>query len=796
MTPESDGFFLGGLLDPKSKARTDERLSLPSHHLTTHGVILGMTGSGKTGMGVVLLEEALLSGIPVLILDPKGDMGNLLLSFPGLSADEFEPWVDPAEARRDGIDVRELAERTATRWKEGLASWGIHPERLRTLRSSADFTIYTPGSGAGVPLSMIGSLRAPKLDWSTHAETMRDEIEGFVSGLLTMGGIKADPISDPEHILLSNVIEHAWRQGEDLDLPRLIGLVQKPPMRKLGVFPLDDFFPEKKRAQLAMQLNGLVASSSFSSWVHGDPLDAQSLLWTPEGRPRASIVHMAHLSDTERQFVVTLVLTRLITWMRQQPGTSELRALVYMDEMFGFAPPTAEPPAKKPILTLFKQARAHGVGLVVSTQNPVDLDYKAMSNAGTWIVGRLQTERDKLRVLEGLKSATGDVDVAGFDRMIGGLGKREFVFRSARSPEPLVFTSRWAMSFLRGSLTREELARLKPEMPAAAARPEPVPRSAPTPTEHARDDESRVMPSVPDSIPVCYLDPGTPWSREVGASPGSPRLEAGLIARVHMTFDDRAAGLDHQQEWEAVFFPLEDRFDPADAIAVDYDERDLVDEAPDGVAYALPAAPITQATFFRSAQTALKEHLYRKQVLEILKNPQLKLYSRPGESEEEFRARCDQAAQEWADGEAVKLRDRYESRIDRVRSALATAESRVRELEVDVGARKQQELVSGAGRLLSMFLAGKGNARSLSGFASRRSMTKRTQERLRTATDKVADKEDEITELEDQLADDLSAIESEAEERAAEIETMSVSLEKTDIAVSEMALLWIPRQRA
>ncbi len=381
--------------------------------------------------------------------------------------------------------------------------------------------------------------------------------------------------------------------------------------------------------------------------------------------------------------------------MRQQPGTSELRALLYMDEMFGFAPPTAEPPSKRPFLTLFKQARAHGLGLVVATQNPVDLDYKAMSNAGTWIVGRLQTERDKLRVLEGLESASGDVDVATLDTLIGGLAKRVFLLKSARSPQPVLFTSRWAMSFLRGTLTREELTRLKPGMPSMEES-EPDTTGAPVASAATRDDESRIAPDVPDTVPVYFLDASAPWSREIGAEAGSVRLEPALAARVHMTFDDRAAGIDERVEWEAVFFPLGQRFDASSARAVDYDERDLRSQPPEGAMYALTPAPITKAGFFRAAQSGLRDHLHRERSVEVFRNSALKLYSRVGEGADEFRARCERAADEWADAEAAKLRDRYEGRIDRVRDALATAERRVRELEVDVSSRKQQEIVAGA----------------------------------------------------------------------------------------------------
>jgi hypothetical protein len=797
MNEERGLLQVGGLIDPRSGERTGAPLGIPARDLTTHGVITAMTGSGKTGLAVVLLEEALLSGVPVLVLDPKGDMGNLLLQFPQLRPEDFAPWVDPAEAEREGIDAAELARRTAERWSAGLQSWGLGSDRIAALSRSAEFNLFTPGSSAGAGLSLIGDLAAPGLDWESHAEVLQDEIEGIVSSLLTIADRPGDPISDPAHILLANLIEHEWRAGRGLDLARLIGLVQDPPFRKLGVFPLDTFFPQAKRSELAMRLNGLVASSSFAGWLRGRPLDFGSLIRSSDGRPTASIVHLAHLSDAERQFVVTLVLTRLITWMRAQPGTSDLRLLVYVDEMFGFAPPTAEPPSKKPFLTLFKQARAHGVGLVVATQNPVDLDYKTMSNAGTWIVGRLQTERDKLRVLEGLASASGGVDVADYDRIIGGLRKREFVLKSAGSSEPQVFTSRWAMSYLRGPLTRQEIAKITPksaEPTSVDGRLRPQPEIA---AEKARpdgaDDESPVAPAVPSSVPVFYLDAGAPWASTVGALPGGLRFEAALAARVALRFDDAPAGLDHTEEWEAVYLPLGARFDPAAGISVDYDARDFRTVPPADARYVLPEAPITESGYYRTVASQLKEHLLRARSLRIAKNPRLGLFSRAGESDADFATRCVEAAQAWADAESSKLRDRHAQRIERVKDALATAERRVRELEADTSARRQQEVLAGAGKLLAVFLGGRAGGQTLSGFASRRSMTVRTQERLRTATEKASDKESEIEALEEELASELERIGAEAAERARGIEPVEVGLEKTDLSILELALVWIPR---
>ena len=447
--------YLGEALDLATRERTGDPVLVEAADLTTHGVIVGMTGSGKTGLGVVLLEEALLAGVPTLIIDPKGDLGNLLLAFPDLSPDEFAPWVEGGDA-----------ETVATEWREGLAGWGIEPARIAALREAAEFTIYTPGSTSGVPLNVVGSLRRPAD--GTDAETLADEVEGFVSGLLGMVGVDADPLSGREHILLSNLVHDAWDAGVDLDLPTLVARVQDPPLRKLGVVDLDTFFPPKDRTALAMTLNGLLASRAFAAWAEGPDLDIDRLLRSADGtRPGCAIVSLAHLGDEERQFVVSLLLGKLITWMRRQPGTDALRVLVYFDEVLGFVPPTAAPPAKAPILTLFKQARAFGVGMVLATQNPVDVDYKGLSNAGTWMIGRLQTEQDKARLLDGLSSAGGEVDVGATGDLISSLDKRQFVLRAAGTSAPSLFTTRWAMSYLRGPLTREQISTLMADRRAA-----------------------------------------------------------------------------------------------------------------------------------------------------------------------------------------------------------------------------------------------------------------------------------------------------------------------------------------
>ena len=471
------------------ESETDEPVLLKASSLTTHGVVFGMTGSGKTGLGVNVLEEAALSAIPTLILDPKGDMGNIMLNFPDTTPQDLEPWMDVVKAKRKGKTVAELAAKESAERREELASHGITPERIARLRDHTDFKIYTPGSSIGIGINVLGSMKAPKLDWSVDAETIRDEIEGLVSAILVLANIKSDPVSGPEHILISMIVETWWRQGKDLDLATLVGQIPKPPFRKLGVFDLEMYFSEKDRMKLALQLNTLLASPSMASWLHGEPLDIESMLGG-NGKTPCAIIYMAHLNENERQFVVTLLLSKVVTWMRSRPGTGELGALVYMDECFGYVPPSAEPPSKKPILTILKQARAFGVGLMLVTQNPVDIDYKAMSNAGTWIIGRLQTENDKRRVLDGIRGG-----LPGLSERISNLQKREFLMYQAKKSTQVFLFRRHSMCYRFGPFTRAQVADLMAEYKAGADQApsaEPAANEGPAPA---------AMPSEPVEVP-------------------------------------------------------------------------------------------------------------------------------------------------------------------------------------------------------------------------------------------------------------------------------------------------------
>jgi len=777
----------------------DSAVFYDSANLTTHGVIVGMTGSGKTGLGVVMLEEALLSGIPTLIIDPKGDMGNLLLSFPNLLPTDFMPWISDSEA---GGDAATAAFKKAELWKSGLSSSGIEPARIQKLHDTVDFTIYTPGSKSGVPLNIIGSLNAPE-DGSDQ-ESMQDEIEGYASSLLALVGIDSDPLSSREHILISNIINHYWSQGKNLDLGMLIGLVQQPPMRKLGVIDLDSFYPPGDRVKLAMKLNGLAASPSFSSWTEGPDLDIQRLLFGDDGKPQSAVVSLSHLSDEERQFVVTLLLSKMVTWMRKQPGTSDLRALVYMDEVFGYVPPNGAPPSKKPILTILKQARAFGVGLVLSTQNPVDIDYKAISNAGTWMIGRLQTDQDKQRLLDGMSASDGSVDIKTLGDTISALDKRQFVLHSTKAPAPQLFGTRWAMSYLPGPLTREQISQLtsdeKRQASSAASGSDSEANSSDAPIALAAN-ESAVAPQIADNVQVRYLDPGVDYSDDIGASATGKKLQAGLAVRVEMLFDDTKAKLRHEAEWEAIITPLDGPLDPDDAINVDYDDRDLSAKEPDSAVYILPDAKIKNKTYFTSAQKAIKNHIYSNEELELFYNTELKVYSRIGESKDDFETRCQQVADDGADKDADKLRKVLTKKVDRVNASIKKAEDKLREIQFDAASRKKDQTTSAvidiAGGVLGSLLGGRRSTRSMITSGVRRSQSKgrmaqKASERLKTAEHRYADLIEDRDELEEALSDDLNDIQDEWSEKVHEIESFIVGLEKTDITIDDVALVWIP----
>lgn len=813
-------FYLGKQFDPADSQLKSDKILYDAKDLTTHAVIVGMTGSGKTGLGITLLEEAAIDGIPSLVIDPKGDMGNLLLNFPGLTAKEFRPWVELEEATRKGMTPDELAQKTAKTWKKGLADWDQPIDRVQRLRDAAEAVIYTPGSNAGRQVTVLKSLDAPPAVVLQSSDAMRERVAGAVSGLLTLLGIDADPIRSREHIFLSSIVDHTWRAGSNLTLAKLIHAIQTPPFSKIGIMDLDTIYPINERLDLAMTINNVLASPTFAGWMEGEPLNIQKLLYTPEGKPRIAVLSIAHLTDRERMFFVTILLNEVISWMRTQSGTSSLRALLYMDELFGFLPPTANPPSKTPLLTLLKQARAFGLGLVLSTQNPVDLDYKALSNTGTWFLGRLQTERDKMRVLDGLEGASTASGIA-FDRkrietILSGLGSRVFLLNNVHENEPVVFQTRWALSYLRGPLTREQIRMLSPASsnadadssllasasPGAAAPPVTVLDSkvgTGAVSNPATDDSNAILsgngeftnhaPLVPTGIRQLFVSPS-------GSISGGLIYRPGLLGSGKLHFVDTRSKLDAWREsvlvWTGEEVPSE-LWDEADAPDR---ELDLETSPLSNARYAALPDGLGKARSYSSWKTSLKNWLYRNEREELSYCPELKLHSALNETEGDFRARLKHSVSEKRDREVEKLRRKYGPRLERLQDRIRRAEQRV---EVEKG-QAQSATVSAAlswgTSLLGAFLGRKTvsatSARAIG--SSMRSTSRASQQRgdIKRAEENVAALAEELQELEREFEEAVDELKESLTLDELELTTKEISPRKSDIVVNEVALVWLP----
>ncbi len=714
-------FYLGKQYDLAQRVRGEELVLYDAKDLTTHAVCVGMTGSGKTGLCLALLEEAAIDGIPVIAIDPKGDVGNLLLAFPELGGSDFRPWIEEAEAAREGITPDELAEKTAALWREGLAAWGEDGDRIAKYRSAVDAAIYTPGSSAGLPISVLRSFDAPPPEILDDADLLRDRIGAAASGLLALVGIDADPIQSREFILVSQLLESAWRAGRNLDLAELIRQIQTPPLERVGSLDLETFYPVKARGELAMRLNNLLASPTFAGWMEGEPLSIARLLHTPEGKPRLSILSIAHLSEAERMFFVTILLNELLAWVRTQSGTSSLRAILYMDEVFGYFPPTANPPSKKPMLTLLKQARAYGLGIVLATQNPVDLDYKGLSNTGTWFLGRLQTERDKARVLEGLEGASAAAG-STFNRgemeaTLAALGKRVFLLNNVHEDHPVVFETRWCLSYLRGPLTRRQIQTLMAKCKQATDETEATQQPPASAAAITADAASGDRANVPPEIEQEFLAPriATEDMQPVNYHPA-------LLAKTRVRFVDAKAKVDHWQEVTALAsiegtVPSE----PWEQAELFTDELETGRSPTEGATFAPLPKAASQAKNYAAWSKSLAGYLYRDYTLPLWYAPALKEYSQPNESEGDFRVRMTQKARELRDEAVEKLRSKYAGKSAALDDKIQRAQERLAREKSEFQTKTLESAVSiGSSILRALFgrkLASVSNVRGASGAA-------------------------------------------------------------------------------
>jgi len=785
-------FYLGQQYDLAQRRREEQLVLVDAKDFTTHAVCVGMTGSGKTGLCLALLEEAAIDGIPVIAIDPKGDVGNLLLTFPDLSAGDFRPWIEEAEAEREGITPDALAEKTAARWREGLAQWGQDGARIAKFREAAETTIYTPGSSAGLPLSVLRSFDTPCQSIIDDAELLADRIGGAASGLLTLVGIQADPIQSREHILISQLLDASWRAGKNLDLAELIRQIQTPPLERVGSVDLETFYPAKARTELAMRLNNLLAAPSFAAWMEGEPLSIPSLLHTKDGKPRVSILSIAHLSEAERMFFVTILLNELVSWVRTQSGTSSLRAILYMDEVFGYFPPSANPPSKKPMLTLLKQARAYGLGIVLATQNPVDLDYKGLSNTGTWFLGRLQTERDKARVLEGLEGASAAAG-STFNRgqmeaTLAGLGKRVFLLNSVHEDQPVVFESRWCLSYLRGPLTRTQIQTLmadfRSEVKSAASEPETKPAETSAPATSAA---SGTRPVIDPAIPQVFLGPAE----------ATTSYRPALLGKARLHFVDAKSGIDEQQD-VIVLAPIGDKLrdHPWDESEISPAPGPQTSDTPAaGASFAALPPELTVPKNYTAWGKELETHLYREYPLRLLRAPILKQLSKLGESDVEFRNRVTPLVDSQIESEIAVVVDKHREELAKIDRKLSQAQRRLSRNKSQFTSRFFQTLLAAFNLLVQVW--GSRKWTSQRNVASSKSTARSAS---RTAEDRAATSEagQEIADLKQQRADcerthDEQISQMREQVRTFEIVEHRVALKKSGIDVLPVRLAWIPR---
>ncbi len=824
-------FFLGQVFDQKEGKALEKKLIYEADDLTTHAVVVGMTGSGKTGLCIGLLEEAALDGIPALMIDPKGDLTNLLLHFPDLRPDDFQPWVNPDQARREGQTVAELAQAEAEKWRKGLAGSGIDRERLLALSQSVKFAIYTPGSDAGLPISILASLKAPSLPWAENREILREKISGTVTALLGLVGLQdIDPVRSREHILLSNIFENAWKVGKDLDLGELILQTQSPPFEKLGVFDINTFYPAKDRFDLAMLLNNILAAPSFQSWIEGEPLDVASLLYTPEGKPRHSVFYIAHLTDAERMFFVTLLFSAIESWMRTQTGTPSLRSLVYFDEIFGYLPPIANPPSKPVMLRMLKQARAFGVGLVLATQNPADVDYKGLSNTGTWLIGKLQTEQDKRRLLDGLEGAVpGSFNRGDYDRLISGLGKRVFLLHNVHEKGPMVMTTRWAMNYLAGPLTRThvpELNRLAgedgQETGSQAAAPATVATARSATERPTRPAAARTEPAVPGPKPGETQASYTSTTR-----PAPPQAVDEYFLPVNLTFSHafKAAELpfpDQAQNLGLVYYPmlfaqasvriLNRTYDldfevKHTALVSRPDRRGMVrwedflvqpllgefETEPVGQArYRLLESPLSEARLMASMKKDFQDWVFQASEIKVRANEELKIYSGPDVSQADFRMRCSEAARKLLNAEVKKVEAAFKKRMDVIQDKIEREGRELASDEAVLDDRKMEEWGTHAENLLSLF---GGRKRRITTSLSKRRQTAQAKANVQESKETIEDYEEQLKKLEVDKAQALQELQDHYAELANADSEMTITPLKKDILVEAYGIAWFPHYR-
>jgi hypothetical protein len=812
--------YIGRDVDAETLAPAATYAILDPDALTRHAVCLGMTGSGKTGLCVALLEELAMAGVPVLLIDPKGDMGNLALAFSEHAPNDFAPWVDPAEAKKKGVSVQELAASLSERYREQLAEWQVGPERIDAFTKGAKVTVYTPGSSAGVGVDVLSSLFAPPADLG-DAEAVNEALSAAVQSLLGLIGHDGDPLTDPATLVVSQVLASFWEAGETPGLDALIPAIVDPPFAKVGVFPVDKFFPRNERMKLAMALNALAASPAFAAWAQGQPLDAEAFLTPVENRTPISIFYLAHLDEPRRMFFISALLQNVVRYSRRLPGTSSLRALVYFDEVYGYLPPYPKnPPVKKPVLTLMKQARAVGIGTMLVTQNPVDLDYSAIANAGTWFIGRLQTKQDRDKVIDGLAGAGGNIDVRQIDEWIARLPARAFVLREPGASEPRLITSRQTISFLRGPLTRQEIERLSGKVRTVETGPPPpgMRRALGSTGEPSGAGAASVAPRAaakppngytaepapaPDGYCYRWLDPSVVFSSRLqavfGGAAQPPRddgrmtWEPALYARLFLRFD---SGTEYRfdRDEQRLFFPL--RADFRVTVEPAFEDADFV-QPPDAPAWYAPLPSfLDEARELKAMEKRVVDDVLRGEVEKMFKHKALRLDGRAGESRDDFEARCFAVLQDRIDADVAKLQERVTRELKRLEERRERLQLDKQRHQSDASYRQVNEVVGAGEALMGLFFGRRSVGSSVSSAMSRRNQASQASQRAARSDSDIQRIENEVYELEQSTEAEIEKIKEKHLKLLSDVDEVDVRLRKDAVRLGDFGILWIPVNRA
>jgi hypothetical protein len=800
-------FYLGRLHDLKTRKTSAKPLLYDPEDLNTHAVVLGMTGSGKTTLCITLLEEAALLGIPAIMIDPKGDITNALLHFPQLRPKDFEPWINPDEARRAGKSVEQMAADDAKKWTEGLAEWDIPKARIQALADAAEFAVYTPGSNAGLPVSILASLQAPKLNWAKDKEAIRERISSTTTAILGLVGFEdIDPVKSREHILLANLFELAWSKGNDLELSDLIMQVQNPPLPKLGVFPIDEFFAPKARAELALRLNNILAAPSFQTWMEGQSLDMEGLLFTKTGKPRHCVFVLSHLSDAERMFIVTLIYSAVETWMRTLGGSNELRAIVYFDEIFGYLPPVSEPPSKAPMMRLLKQARAFGIAQLLATQNTVDVDYKGLSNIGTWFIGKLQTQRDKDRLLDGLEGvAEGGLNRTEYSRIMSALDKRVFLVHNVHEKKPQVFHTRFAMNYLPGPLTRAQIPALNDLAGAKANPSSKQPKQAQK--EKGMEDNpgsnlSTTQPAIPAGVQEVFLPAAL--SLEAAAEATKRDLPAnakrvglvyrpGLLAQAQVRFAQRKYNLDNETRVAALVSELSDRgLRWEDYSHEPFDERRLESRPQADASFISLAGAFADSAQLKKLEQEFIDWVYRSSELQVWANDALKQYGGSDLSREQFISQCEKAAETLRETEIARTKQKFEVKLKSLERKLEKEKRELTSDEQEVSQRKMEEMGTHLENVIGLF---GGSRRRLTTSLTKRRLTANAQSDVEDTKQTISALQSEMQDLSNEIQDVVEEIDTRWDQAVQEITQIPLTPARSDVYLSLFGIAWLPHHR-